>query len=268
MTKAPTASAIETGIVEGEFLPWYQTLHDADGRVTGVEALLRWEHPVRGLLGPSEFIETAEAFGLIHSMGMGMLASVALDCRDGLLAKIGPQGRISLNLSPKQLAEPSFIPRLADFLTDGALPQTRCDLEVTETAFDAERKDSIAKLHLLKEFGFRVLLDDFGTGFSFLSQLQELPVDGVKIDPRFVRQLPHCVKSREIVRALIELAGTLELSVTAEGVETAAQWQCLKAMGCRSLQGFLFSRPAPLDALKDYDAGQTTIVSVPGGDSS
>ena len=122
----------------------------------------------------------------------------------------------------------------------------------------------IAKLHLLKEFGFRVLLDDFGTGFSFLSQLQELPVDGIKIDQRFVRQLPHCDKSRLIVRALIELADALELSVTAEGVETASQWQCLTAMGCRNLQGYFFSRPAPLEALEDYNAGQ--IKRVPGGD--
>lgn len=252
VTGAAAAEAIEKGIMRGEFIPWYQTVHDAGGRVTGVETLLRWEHPEQGILGPGEFIATAEAFGLIHSLGMGVLASVALHCREGLLEKIGPEGRIALNLSPDQIAEPSFLPRLADFVADRPLPRDRCDLEITETSVLEDANGSVARLHLLREFGFRIILDDFGTGYAFLSQLQALPLDGIKIDQRFTRRLPHCEKSAEIIRAIIQLAEQMGLTVTAEGVETASQWQALVAMGCRSLQGFFFSRPAPLDGLQDY----------------
>ncbi|KGE05241.1 diguanylate cyclase/phosphodiesterase (GGDEF & EAL domain protein) with PAS/PAC sensor(s) [Pseudohaliea rubra DSM 19751] len=211
----------------------------------GAEALLRWECPRRGTLGPDRFIPWAEATGLIHPLGFGLLSRVARDCEAGLLEHLGQDSTVAINLSPVQFTEPDFIPRFAELLAQSRLPRERCKLEVTETAIADNPTAVTAGLNLLREFGFRIILDDFGTGYSSLTHLVQLPIDGIKIDRSFVAQAGYCDKNYAVIAAMLELAIELGLSVTAEGIETRAQLNLLAKHGCRSFQGFYFSRPTP-----------------------
>jgi len=222
----------------------YQPQVDADGRVVGAEALLRWKSPAMGNVLPSAFIPIAEETGLIHSLGYWALSrgceSLAAWTRDG----VGFDGHIAINVSPWQLARSDFILRLRTVLQRSRVDPRQVTLEITESALLYDVGEAVAKLHELRPLGVRVALDDFGTGYSSLALLKDLPLDAIKIDQSFVRRLGDSA-NQHLVRIVVALGGELGLDVIAEGVETPAQRDQLLDLGCRLMQGFLWSPAIP-----------------------
>jgi diguanylate cyclase (GGDEF)-like protein len=229
-----------------QFLLYYQPQVDG-GVITGAEALLRWNHPRRGLLAPGEFIYLAEETGLILPLGNWVLESA---CRQiALWAKHEATANLSLaiNISALQFHLPDFVEQvLAALAASGANPRN-LKLELTESMLVNDVEDVIVKMTRLMSHGLRFSLDDFGTGYSSLTYLKRLPLDQLKIDRSFVRDLPVDSCSGAIAQAIIALGSAMGLSVIAEGVETEEQRDFLSGLGCNSFQGYLFSRPQPLD---------------------
>ncbi len=231
----------------------YQPQVDERGAVVGVEALLRWQHPLRGLVSPGEFIPLAEENRLIVPIGHWVLETA---CRQ-LAAWVSDPARaalsVSVNVSPRQFRESDFVRRVLEILEETGAPASLLKLEVTESLLLEARDEARSRMLELRERGVRFALDDFGTGYSSLAYLKRLPLDQLKIDQSFVRDLLEDEASEAIVASTIALAQSLQLEVVAEGVETVAQRDWLLAHGCRILQGYLFGRPLPLEAL-EFDA--------------
>ncbi|MFO8045457.1 MAG: EAL domain-containing protein [Halomonas sp.] len=227
----------------------YQPQVDERGAVIGVEALLRWQHPVRGLVSPGEFISLAEENRLIVPIGHWVLETacrqLAAWAEDPAWAALS----LSVNVSPRQFREPDFVKRVLEILKVTEAPASRLKLEVTESLLLEAKDEARSRMLELREQGVRFALDDFGTGYSSLAYLKRLPLDQLKIDQSFVRDLLEDEASEAIVASTIALAQSLKLEVVAEGVETVAQRDWLLAHGCRVLQGFLFGRPVPLAVL-------------------
>ena len=217
------------------------------GRVIAAEALVRWMHPSRGLIPPAEFIPIAEDCGLIGTLGAWVLNRA---CREAMhwSDEIG----VSVNLSPIQLHDPSLIAIVDEALLDAGLPPQRLELEITESLLLEPNPVVRDTLRRLKQRGIRIALDDFGTGFSSLSYLRNFPVDTLKIDRSFVRDLGCDLEADMIVQAIAGMANGLGITITAEGVETADQAARLRANGCRQLQGFFYSRPCNADAVRHF----------------
>ena len=233
---------LRAGIERHEFRTYYQPVVDlADESVQGVEALVRWAHPQRGLLSPDQFIPVAEESGLI--VGIGRL--VLLDACHAVV-RHGRRGNpidLAVNVSPRELDEATFIPQVASALEVSGLDPCRLVVEITESAAINDMEGLAKSLGQLKDMGVRVAMDDFGTGFSSLSHLSQLPVDIVKIDRSFVSMLDQGFAEAEIVGAICSLGRAMGLHVIAEGVETPAQRERLRELGCHSAQGYLFGRP-------------------------
>jgi diguanylate cyclase (GGDEF)-like protein/PAS domain S-box-containing protein len=217
----------------------------ADGALTGMEALVRWTHPRRGLLAPGKFIEVAEDSGLIVPIGEWVLERACRQLRDWQRA-LGRDFRLSVNLSVGQLADADRLYRAVEGAVRGAGIAPGClELELTESLLMQNLGEKAALLHRLGELGVGISIDDFGTGYSSLSYLKTLPVDAIKIDSSFVRDIGLDANDEAIVSAIIAMAHSLRLGVIAEGVETAAQFASLKALGCDEYQGFHASPPLP-----------------------
>jgi EAL domain-containing protein (putative c-di-GMP-specific phosphodiesterase class I) len=227
-------------------------------RVLGVEALVRWERPGHGLVGPADFIEVAERSGLIDDLGA---AVEQLACNDLIGDGLAPPGPFALNLnvSAPQLTTGSFRARIRDVIDAFAAAGIDLHLELTETAILEDPAEACKVLEELRAHGAKVVLDDFGTGFSAISWLHQLPVDAIKLDRSFVMGLPDDEPSVRIAGLVTALAGELDLALTAEGVETEAQLESLAALGCTQAQGFLFARPMPHHELIDW------LAAHPGG---
>jgi diguanylate cyclase (GGDEF)-like protein len=233
-----------------EFRVFFQPEMSISGeRVTGVEALVRWQHPDRGLLGPGEFISLAEETGLIIPIGTWVLREACRHAVEWEKAHPGAPLTMRVNVSARQLAEESLPETVSNVLLETGLEPSRLCLEVTESLLIEDPEASILTLTTLKQLGVKIAIDDFGTGYSSLEYLRRLPVDCVKIDRSFVRGLPDNGEDLAIVNAVIELGHALSLSVTAEGVETHEQLVNLQSAGCDTAQGFLFSRPEPADVV-------------------
>jgi diguanylate cyclase (GGDEF)-like protein len=240
---------LHQAVENGEFRLVYQPqVRLQTGELFGVEALLRWEHPVRGLLSPEEFIGVAEETGLIVAIGNWVLDEACAQLK--LWRTDLPRSRdlsVSVNVSARQLAEPGFVE-----LVELALQRTEVDpadlrLELTETAVVVDPDAAAATLERLKDLGVGLSVDDFGTGYSSLSLLSRFPVDGLKIDRTFVRDVTSGGRGRRVVAALLGMADEMGLDVVAEGVEDERQPRELRALGCESAQGFLFERPQPAE---------------------
>jgi diguanylate cyclase (GGDEF)-like protein/PAS domain S-box-containing protein len=246
-----TRSALRQAIDNGEFRLHYQPIVAVDsGRPTGVEALIRWQHPTRGLLGPGEFIGHAEDTGLILPLGAWVLDTA---CRQ--LARfhaVDPSLTMSVNLSVRQLESDEVIGHVRAALEKSGVAPAALTLEITEGLLIAETAPVVHRLGELRALGVRLAIDDFGTGFSSLAYLQHLPVDIIKIDRSFVDGLNRGDSQSALVNIIIRLSEALRLETVAEGVETASQREALQAMGCRYAQGYLFARPLDDEALTAY----------------
>jgi diguanylate cyclase (GGDEF)-like protein len=218
----------------------YQPIHDLRrDEVVEVEALARWTDPALGTVPPVEFVAAAEELGLIHRLGERVLGRALADIRDTAVA-------VSVNLSPRQLTDPCLVGRVEAELERHGVSPVRLGFEVTESILVDQPATTRRVLTDLRRLGVRVALDDFGTGYSSLALLRDLPIDVLKVDRSFVAQLTAADRDRRFVRAIVALGRDLGMSVTAEGVETAAQLELLRELGCDRVQGFLLGRPGPL----------------------
>jgi len=242
------------GLEHDEFLVYYQPIMSADGVfMRGVEALARWQSPTRGLVSPHAFISHAEDSGLIVPLGEQVLRRACEEIT-ALRRRFGSARRISLavNLSARQFAQPDLVDMVRGVLRETGMPPALLKLELTESALMGDPETALTAMRRLKALGVSLAIDDFGTGYSSLSYLQRFPVDVLKIDRSFVRDLPReDADSRALVRAIAALAGSLRLSIVAEGVETREQLDMLVALGCESVQGFYFHQPLPLVELAE-----------------
>ena len=213
--------------------------------VAGVEALVRWHHPDRGLVTPAEFIQLAEETGLVQPLGLWVLheACRQLASWQPLDAAAGWRDCLSINVSPHQLAHDRFVTSVEAAINEWEIEPSRLCLEITESALLGDIDAALMRLYQLRDLGIRLALDDFGTGYSALSYLREVPVEIIKIDRTFVARLDTNARDRAIVAGMIELAHALDLVVIAEGVEDASQADALAALGCDLAQGYLFARP-------------------------
>ncbi|MGT2481973.1 putative bifunctional diguanylate cyclase/phosphodiesterase [Methylobacterium oryzae CBMB20] len=226
-----------------EFILYFQPIVAAqECRVRGFEALLRWKHPVRGFVSPGEFIPLAEETGVIIPLGEWILREA---CR--IAAGWPGDVRIAVNLSPRQFRHSDLTQLVRSALRTSGLAAARLELEVTESVFLEATPAINATLSKLREMGVRLSLDDFGTGYSSLSYLRRIAFDKIKIDQSFVRDLPQERSAAAIVNAIIDMATSLDMTITAEGVETDAQRVCLLEQGCHEFQGYLFSKPLPAE---------------------
>ena len=231
-----------------ELVLHYQPLARAeDGEVCGFEALVRWRHPQRGMVPPMDFIPIAEESGLILPLGEWVLRRACADA-----AAWDKPLRIAVNLSPVQLNQPNLAAMVHEILMETGLAPRRLELEVTETALFKDYQRALDNLRRLKALGVRIAMDDFGTGFSSLSTLQSFPFDKIKIDKSFVENIHRHDRATAIVRAVLSLGRSLEIPVTAEGVETAEQLEFLRGEACAEVQGYAIGRPAPIDALDGW----------------
>jgi diguanylate cyclase (GGDEF)-like protein len=237
------ARELKRGIESNELVLSYQPLASmSDGRVVGFEALVRWQHPVRGLMQPDEFILVAEENGLIISLGNWVLERACAEA-----VKWDRPFRVAVNLSALHLQDNNLVTRVHQTLVDTGLSPARLEIEITESALFMDQARALSNLRRLKALGVRIAMDDFGTGYSSLSTLNAFPFDRIKIDRSFVDDVTRTEQSRMIVRAIVSLGHSLGVPITAEGVETAEQLEFLRSEGCDQVQGFLIGRPQDIE---------------------
>lgn len=240
---------IRRAIARGEFQLHYQPQVDRLGRVTGVEALLRWQHPTRGMVPPNSFIPLAEETGLIIPIGDWVLRTAAAQLQAWAGSPETRELTMAVNVSATQFRQPDFVEQVRAIINlSGARPQA-LKLELTESVLAEDMDVVVKKMQALKDLGIAWSLDDFGTGYSSLSSLKNLPFDQIKIDQSFVRDLLADPRNRAIVETIVRLSESLGLCVIAEGVETEAQRAALEKAGCSHFQGYLFGRPVPVGEL-------------------
>ena len=244
---------LRRAIVDGQLRLYYQPIVHLDtGAVAGFEALVRWEHPERGLLPPSQFIPSAEDSGLIVPLGRHVLAEA---CTQAASWKdthaLGERLRVSVNVSAKQLAQPGWVDEVSQVLAESGLAPRQLVLEITESVLMDDHDTTAVRLEELRRLGVRIAIDDFGTGYSSLGYLRRLPVDILKIDKSFIDGVAEGPHESALARAVVKLASTLRLEAVAEGISTRKQLLQLRRLRCPYGQGFFFSRPQPADAIPD-----------------
>jgi len=257
--------ALRRALQAEEFALVYQPIMSADGeRIQAVEALLRWHDPRRGVVSPAEFIPVLEQTGLIVPVGQWVLREACRRVQSWVAHGASPV-TLSVNVSPMQFAEATFVDDVMAALEATGFAPDRLQLEVTEGLLLDPTPASLSKMDALVDAGVRLAVDDFGMGYSSLAYLKRFRLHSLKIDRMFVRDVPAQRKDTAIVRAIVELAHALELHVTAEGVETEAQHTALESLGCDSMQGFLFARPMPAEAMREM---LSAVGAVDRGDTS
>jgi diguanylate cyclase (GGDEF)-like protein len=231
-------------VQEGELALHYQPQVDRSGQPIGAEGLMRWTSRTLGPVSPAAFIPVAEETGLIHSLGEWSLRHGCERLAEWRRAGAPFQGRLSINVSPWQLARPDFVERMCGLVESSGVEPGAITLEITETAVLFDVDETVAKLREIRPTGVRIALDDFGTGYSSLALIKDLPLDAIKIDQSFVRHL-HEGANQHLIRVIVVIGSELGLDVIAEGVETAHDRDVLLQLGCHKLQGYFFSRPLP-----------------------
>ena len=237
------------GLEHGQLVLFYQPIVDETGSVTGVEALSRWAHPQRGMVMPANFIPMAEQTGLILPLGRWVLQTACNQLVDWSGDPTTQEVSIAVNVSAREFRQPEFATQVIETLRKTGANPKRLQLELTESLLLSDVQDAVRKMEQLKALGVRFSLDDFGTGYSSLSYLKRLPLDQLKIDQSFVRDLLTDPNDAAIARTVVALAQSLGLSVVAEGVETEGQRDFLLASGCKAFQGYLFGQPVPVHEL-------------------
>lgn len=228
----------------------YQPQVDSEGRITGAEALIRWQHPQRGMVPPSIFIPVAEETGLILGIGNWVLRTAVQQVCEWRRCGVGEQlSRLAINISPRQFHQSNFVDQVISICEETGVPLDRIELEITESLVMRNLGETVEKMDALRSRGIRFAIDDFGTGYSSLSYLKRLPLDLLKIDQSFVRDIVSDPYDAAIVNTIIAMASHLGLGVIAEGVETLEQLELLRERGCSSFQGYYYSRPVPAEEL-------------------
>jgi diguanylate cyclase (GGDEF)-like protein/PAS domain S-box-containing protein len=244
--RAALEDDIRNSLDKGQFVLYYQPLVNVKNRLIGVEALIRWIHPERGVIQPDEFIPTAEESGLIVPLGLMILQNACDQLAKWACIPKMAELSIAVNVSAIQFHQPQFVSEvLAELKRSGANP-LRLNLELTESVMIYDLKDVFQKMAILKASGIAFSLDDFGTGYSCLSYLKRLPLDRLKIDKSFIQNILDDKDDAAIAQMIIALSQSLGMEVSAEGVENKAQRDCLEGMGCHMYQGYLFGRPLPV----------------------
>ncbi|MDD4977789.1 MAG: EAL domain-containing protein [Gallionella sp.] len=238
---------LHTALEEQQFRLFYQVQVNAKGRAQGAEVLLRWQHPQRGLIPPLKFIPLAEETGLIVPIGAWVLDTACAQIKRWQNDRQFANLALSVNVSPRQFRQADFVAQVRAAVERNAIKPTSLKLELTESLVLDDVEDTISKMNELRDFGVSFSMDDFGTGYSSLSYLKRLPLDQIKIDQSFVRDITTDNADRVMVMIIVDLGMNFEVDVIAEGVETEEQFQVLHRYGCASFQGYLFGRPVPLD---------------------
>jgi diguanylate cyclase (GGDEF)-like protein len=262
-SRAALDADLREGILRGQFILFYQAQVNALGKVTGAEALLRWLHPGRGMVSPANFIPRAEETGQILALGNWVLETA---CAQLLVWAQQPSRAhltLAVNVSARQFREPDFARYLLALLDRTGADPKRLKLELTESMLVDNLEDIVSKMTTLKARGISFSLDDFGTGYSSLSYLKRLPLDQLKIDQSFVRDILVDPNDAAIAKTVVALAQSLGLAVIAEGVETEAQRDFLARHGCHHYQGYLFSRPIPLQEFERLLAEGSDRIPLP-----
>jgi EAL domain-containing protein (putative c-di-GMP-specific phosphodiesterase class I) len=254
---------LRQAVRSGQLALHYQPQVDQDGKVLGAEALLRWPHPRRGMISPAEFIPLAEKTGLIIPMGEWVIDTACGHLAELAKAPDTAHLTLSVNVSVQQIRQPDFVVQAMAAIERHQVDPRRLKMELTESVFAHDMDDLINKMKVLKQYGVSFSLDDFGTGYSSLSYLKRLPLDQLKIDQAFVRDLLTQPRDLAIARTIVELGTTLNMAVIAEGVETREQHQILESMGCRQFQGYLFGKPMPLATLRELATSEPTAMPAP-----
>jgi diguanylate cyclase (GGDEF)-like protein/PAS domain S-box-containing protein len=255
-------SALGRALERREFMLHFQPKMQVSSRnVAGMEALVRWHNPEKGLMQPGEFIAIAEETGMIVPIGDWVLTEA---CRQGQALRASGHGnlRVAVNLSMRQLYDEGLARRVSEALAQTGFPAENLELEITESMVMRDAEGAIKLLRALRDTGVRIAIDDFGTGYSSLAYLKRFPIDCVKIDRSFIRDLPEDRDDASITRSIIAMAHNMKLEVVAEGVETVPQLEFLDAHGCDEVQGFLFSEPLGIDAFELFLRGNTEQAQV------
>jgi diguanylate cyclase (GGDEF)-like protein len=250
---------LRRALEQNEFVVYYQPRIDlATGAVAGVEALVRWQHPERGLVPPGEFIADAERSGLIVQLGREVLLQASAQVAEWNRRHVTPGPlAVSVNFSARQFQNPFLDEEIREALASSGLAASQLEIELTESLLLDGSTNTLATLHALKGVGVRLSLDDFGTGYSSLSYLSRFPIDVLKIDRSFVGRMTESERDAELVKAIIGVARALDLSVTAEGIETAEQYEMLRLAGCHEGQGYYMARPMTAEALVEFLAASS-----------
>jgi EAL domain-containing protein (putative c-di-GMP-specific phosphodiesterase class I) len=260
MERLDLENGLRRALQRDEFCVYYQPEVSAtQGRMVAVEALVRWDHPERGLLQPNDFIPIAEETGLIVPLGEWVLNEA---CRQiAAWRKQGADIDVAVNVSARQLVQPDIVDVVRGALERSGLPADALCLEITESAIMRDPEAALATLTLVKELGVKVALDDFGVGFSSLAQLKEmLPLHALKVDRSFISGIADDDRNSAIVAAVVMMATTLGLTAIAEGVETEAQALQARALGCDVSQGFFFTAPEPAELIAERLGGDELLV--------
>lgn len=245
-------SELQHAVGNGELLLHYQPKVDtASGRLLGMEALVRWMHPEHGMISPAEFIPVAEETGMIVAIGRWVLREACRQNAAWQQAGLRPL-RVAVNLSARQFRSDSLLDEIERALAETTLPASSLELEITESMVMEDPERVIDLLDKMRSRGIHLSLDDFGTGHSSLAYLKRFPIDCVKIDRTFIKDMPENTDDVAIARTIVAMAKSLGLATVAEGVETAEQFELLKAMGCDQVQGYFFSRPLPAGDFMDF----------------
>lgn len=242
---------LRNALIRGELLLHYQPQVTGDGQVIGAEALIRWRHPQRGLVPPDDFIPLAESTGLMIPIGDWVLRSACVQLARWQANPASANVTLAVNVSASQFAEPDFVQRVLTIVRETGVPISLLKLELTESMLADDIDEVVRKMTELRSHGVRLSLDDFGTGFSSLNYLRQLPLDQLKIDRSFVRNMLRSNKDASIAKTVVALGQSLGLDVIAEGVETSEHRSFLADMGCTSFQGYYFAKPL---ASADFDA--------------
>ncbi|WP_343612992.1 EAL domain-containing protein [Novosphingobium sp.] len=261
-TRRRIAGDLHNALAHEELCLFYQPQHSVrTGALTGYEALVRWRHPLRGMIAPLDFIPVAEETGAIFAIGEWVLRRAARDA-----ALWAGNIKVAVNVSPVQLQQPDLAQRIAQILIDTGLPASRLELEITESAIFADKSRALHVLRQIKALGIAIAMDDFGTGYSSLDTLHSFPFDKIKIDKSFLKSAATSPQSAAIMRTVLALGRSLEIPVLAEGVETEDQLDLLRREGCDEGQGYLFGYPQPLGgAVRSPPPVAANSTEAPGG---